>query len=95
MNNILIVDDDKIFLKGIERRYGDKFNIFTVSSGRDAIELISNGTIFSVVLSDYHMPHMNGVQLFNEIDKIDSSIIKVLITGYADLNIAQPEGQAG
>ncbi len=56
---ILFVDDDLILLSVAERAFGEEFELVTVSSGFDAIEMMAKQT-FDLVLLDHQMPILDG-----------------------------------
>lgn len=72
MNRILIVDDQPEITELVEEFLTIYFeektttNIETASSGQAALELISK-SIYDLVITDYHMPGFNGVDLLKEI----------------------------
>lgn len=66
---VLIVDDDPISLEIIAedlREYG--YQVTTATNGREAFELIRTGQ-FRLVVSDWQMPYMSGLELCQEIRK--------------------------
>lgn len=87
-NKILIVDDDKLLLSGIKRRYGNLFQLNYAFSGKEALELLENGEKFAVIMSDYYMPGMNGIEFLTNVSSFNPEAVKVLITGNADVNMA-------
>lgn len=97
-SHILIVDDEKNMLVTLEDILEDLgYDISTASSGLLALEVMRTKTI-DVVLMDYKMPGMNGVETFREIKKIDPSVKLIFITAYYEENIineALAEGVVG
>lgn len=87
-NKILFVDDDEILLSGIKRRYDGIYSFSFATSGKDALELLENGKEFAVIISDFYMPGMNGIQFLTQASAIIPEAVKVLITGNADINMA-------
>lgn len=74
LNNreILIVDDNPTNLEILKRQVSDlKFKSRSASSGAQALEMLSQahnlGSPFAMVLSDFDMPEMNGMELGNAI----------------------------
>lgn len=81
--NILIVDDFKTMLTiidGVLKQLGFK-NIDQASSGQHALEKIKN-TKYSLILSDWNMEPMNGLELLKEVRKNSETkaIPMILIT---------------
>lgn len=89
---ILIVDDEVKVLdalkKTLERSKQFKSDIFVVDSGLKALDIIKNQD-FDLVLSDYKMPKMDGVEVLTKIKEINPDTVRILITGYSDLEIAR------
>jgi len=48
-----------------------------------------NNQEFDLVMADYMMPGMNGVELLKKVKEMNPNIVRVLITGYSDGNIAK------
>lgn len=85
---ILIVDDDLNMLDSVSlllREYG-----FTITSCCDASEVsvqVSENNFYAV-LSDIKMPDISGIELLDRIHAIDSDLPVILMTAYAELDIA-------
>lgn len=87
-HTILVVDDDPYVLESIStllRAYG--FTITTCDGANSAIQEIQRNPV-DVVLTDIKMPGMTGVDLLGMIHKFDSQIPVVLMTAYAELDVA-------
>jgi len=85
--SILFVDDDENILHSFKRDFGKKYNVITASSGLDALEIINSNKTFPVIISDYKMPGMNGIEFLEEARKISPLSRSIILTGYADLQI--------
>ena len=81
---VLIVDDDKSVLKGIKLNLGRKYDLTVALSGKEALELIKRGEMFSVVVVDYVMPEMNGADFLQEMRLLNQSTVPILLTGAAN-----------
>lgn len=65
---ILYVDDSKTalrFISNLLKRYN--FDVLTASSGSEALEILENNLDISLLLTDFIMPKMDGVELTKEI----------------------------
>ena len=82
---ILFVDDDPKILKGVVRQFEDIFDLETANGPEDALELLENSEPFAVVVTDMRMPGMNGIQLLREIRRRSKDTVRMLLTGFADL----------
>ena len=82
---VLFVDDDPKILKGVLRQFEDVFDLETASGGEEALGLIDNTEPFAVVVSDMRMPSMNGIELLKQIRRRSKNTVRMLLTGFADL----------
>ena len=87
-NRVLFVDDDPKILAALRRQLRKKVEIETVTSGRDGLDTIRREGPFSVVVTDYCMPEMNGIEFLTEVRKVAPETVRMLLTGSADLNAA-------
>jgi two-component system NtrC family sensor kinase len=62
--SLLIVDDDERMLRAYVRALGMEHDVVTASDGREAIELLSSGTVADVIVSEVGMPDVDGPQLY-------------------------------
>ncbi|MEE9441774.1 MAG: HD domain-containing phosphohydrolase [candidate division Zixibacteria bacterium] len=86
MHTILVVDDEEGVLKSLRRLLkSPKVKVITATSGREAIEHLKNNNI-SLIISDQRMPEMTGVQFLNKARDISPETIRILLTGYADID---------
>ena len=85
---ILLVDDDEMVLSGYKRTLYNKYTVFTAESGKKGLELIRQKGPFAVVVSDFKMPEMNGNEFLSIVKEIAPDTVRMMLTGYADLNTA-------
>lgn len=88
MHSILFVDDEQNILSSMRRQLRKFFDVHTDSSPESALTKLRNGERFAVVVSDYRMPVMNGVEFLGLVRKICPDSTRVMLTGYADLDNA-------
>jgi len=88
IEKILIVDDEKNLLAGLERQLRGAFNIVTAESGALGLEVLSEEGPFAVVVSDMQMPEMNGIQFLVKANEICPDAVRMMLTGNADLETA-------
>lgn len=87
-NTILIVDDEENILKSLERLLENEgYRMFFANSGDKGLEIIKREDI-QMVISDHRMPGMDGLKFLSEIKKILPDTIRIMLTGYADVDIA-------
>ena len=93
MNNInhaqiLLVDDDESYLASMRRIFRGHFKIVTTKDPILALKIFELQGPFAVVISDFQMPFMNGIQLFSKIFAMDKHVQRIMLTGHADLQMA-------
>ena len=83
-NRILFVDDEETILSGFRLTIGRHYDVFVASSGIQGLEVFEKEGPFSVVVSDFQMPGMNGAEFLKAIRSIDSEVVTMLLTGAAN-----------
>lgn len=87
-NKILLVDDDAMVLAGLKRQLRAQFRIETALSGEEALKIIDEKGPFAVVVSDYYMPGMNGIDFLCKVKTVDPDTVRMMLTGSADMSTA-------
>jgi CheY-like chemotaxis protein len=84
LSNILLVDDNRDGL--LVRRLLLEELGYTVSVARNGEEGLASfqSDSFDVVVADYKMPRMNGVELIQQIRKIDPNARVILLSGFVE-----------
>ncbi|MBZ0156910.1 MAG: response regulator [Alphaproteobacteria bacterium] len=86
--SILVVDDDPFVLDSASLLLGSYGNsVVSSPNGREALSHFKEGT-FDVVVTDIKMPSMSGIELLEQIRSLDPQVPVILMTAYADLDIA-------
>ena len=86
--NILIVDDDegiRFFLSEALQKEGYRFH--TAQSGEQALEEIEKES-FDLILLDYNLPQMNGMETFSRIREKAPEQVVILITAFGNKDLA-------
>lgn len=82
---VLFVDDESNILSALNRLFRQAgYTILTANSGQEALQLLAQHPI-DLVISDMRMPEMNGAELLEKVYVQDPSIVRILLTGYADI----------
>lgn len=82
---ILCVDDERNVLRALERIFlDDDYEILTAGSGQEGLEILETEPDIQVVISDYRMPGMNGVDFLREVYSRHPDTIRIVLSGYAD-----------
>ncbi len=93
---ILTVDDDpgvsRAVARDLRRRYGERYRIVRAESGDASLDALHQmklrGEQVAVILADYRMPQMNGIEFLELAMDIYPAARRVLLTAYADTNAA-------
>ncbi|MEW6739355.1 MAG: sigma-54-dependent transcriptional regulator [Nitrospirota bacterium] len=88
MNKVLIVDDDKVIrlsLSEILRNNG--FLPVDASSGKQALRFFEKENPSAVIL-DLKMPDMDGIEVLQELKRINPDVSIIIITAYGDVDTA-------
>jgi CheY-like chemotaxis protein len=85
---ILFVDDDLNVLSGFQRVLRGRFQVETAFNAEKALEKLRTDPEIAVIVSDYRMPAMNGIEFLTETIKEWPTYIRVLLTGEADTRAA-------
>ena len=96
--NILIVDDHQIVRDGIIALLSGEENIsvdYEVSSGKEALEVLSHKPDIQLVLTDIEMPGMDGAELVRQICKDFPQIKCIALTMHGDRGVAGNMLRAG
>ncbi len=87
-HTILIVDDEINNLQLLKRTFRNKYKILTASNGLEGLEVLKNNIDdISLIVSDHKMPIMEGTKFLEEANKIAPDVIKILLTGFSDIEI--------
>lgn len=82
--NLLIIDDEVDITKALERQFRRKYNVFATTDAAKALKIMETKKI-QVVLSDQRMPGMTGVDFFTRIKDKYPDALKLILTGYSDI----------
>jgi len=91
LHKVLVVDDSILFRKQMFKMLENLlFTVFTAKHGEEALEIIAEHPDISLVITDYHMPKMDGFKLTQEIRQIykkeDLSIIALSSNSDSEIN---------
>src|SRR5579871_6920208 len=93
---ILTVDDDpsvsRAIARDLRRRYGERNRIVRAESGEQALDALRQmklrGDQVAVILADYRMPGLSGIEFLERAMDIYPYARRVLLTAYADTSAA-------
>lgn len=86
MVKILCVDDERNVLKALRRLFMDEddYDIMLAESGEEGLEILAEENDIRLVVSDYRMPGMNGVEFLSQVFEKWPDTIRIVLSGYAD-----------
>jgi two-component system NtrC family response regulator len=88
MKTILVVDDEPNYLIVLSEILRDEgFEVFTAEGGKKGLPIVQEADL-DLVISDMKMPGMDGIQLLENIKKINRQLPVILITAYAEVEKA-------
>ena len=85
--NVLCIDDEENVLRALQRSFRkETFNVYTALSGKEGLKILENLSVH-LIIADFRMPQMNGVEFFTKAKKIQPDAIRVLLSGYASIDM--------
>ncbi|MGD2099030.1 MAG: SpoIIE family protein phosphatase [Desulfobacterales bacterium] len=87
-DKVLLVDDDAMVLAGLKRQLRSQFRVDTALSGEDALKQVQENGPYAVIVSDFMMPGMNGVEFLAVVKKTSPDTVRMMLTGTADMPTA-------
>lgn len=84
---VVFVDDDEIEIENMNDYFG-KNTEFSLNSYLDPEDVIKNfhKDKPNIIISDYNMPNMNGIELLKKIKSINSEVEFIIVSGFDDIN---------
>ena len=83
---ILCVDDEESLLHALKRVFKPRFEVITTTSPDEALDLLDRHPDVAVILSDYRMPGMNGLELLRAVRARHPLISRAVLSGQIDLH---------
>src|SRR6266404_2253285 len=84
-HSILCVDDEVDNVEALERLFRRKYNVLKATSGAEALKIIATEKV-SLIVTDQRLPNMTGVEFLSESMKIQPDTIRILLTGFTDID---------
>ena len=83
MRTILLVDDELEILKSlgeILNRFG--YTVIARAEAQAALSVVREGTKIDLVITDYRMPVMDGLEFLNSLRQLDTTVPVIILTAY-------------
>jgi DNA-binding NtrC family response regulator len=88
-HKIMLVDDEKLVLSALERSLRrEGYELIIISSALEALAYLRHDSNIDIIISDHRMPKMTGLELLIEVRRLFPNIVRMLLTGHAELNVA-------
>lgn len=97
--NVLVVDDSAMMRKIVQknlRELGADLTFVEAGDGKEALEVFAKGGV-DLVLTDWNMPNMTGIELVRELRKLDpdKKVPIIMVTSEATADKVKEAVQAG
>ncbi|MBU1107838.1 MAG: sigma-54 dependent transcriptional regulator [Candidatus Riflebacteria bacterium] len=87
-HNILIVDDEKSILFSLKAALSKEgYQVKSAENPSEALKFFEPGA-FQVIISDYNMPGMSGMEFLKQVKQIDPEAVFILMTAYGSEKLA-------
>lgn len=83
--HVLYIDDEVHNLSAFKASFRRTYVVHTAESAEQARKILEENTVH-IIISDQRMPQMTGIQFFESIVDAFPDPIRMLLTGYADIN---------
>lgn len=87
-NKVLFVDDEQKILDSFMLNLKRRYDIHLALGPEEALARIASDGPFQVVVSDYKMPGMNGVELLSKVMAVSPKTVRIMLTGHADMDVS-------
>ena len=82
---LAFIDDEQRILRSMKLLFRKTHDVFITTDPTEYIDYIKNNHVH-VAVSDQRMPERVGVDILREVKEVSPSTMRILLTGYADLN---------
>jgi len=84
---LLFVDDEERILRSLAPLFRGRYRVLTTTDAREALAILLREQVH-VIISDQRMPLMLGAELLRKAREISPSTMRILLTGYSDIEAA-------
>lgn len=84
---MLVLDDEEVIVEQLKEIFEDDYEVFTSTDPIKALDMIKKEKI-DLIISDQKMPKMTGTNFFVGAKNENQDVVRILLTGYSDLNAA-------
>lgn len=93
--HVVIVDDEKGVRESLSKVFSEAGYLVTaVADAASALQLVRE-TVVQALITDLYMPGMDGLDLLEQVSRLDSKIVSIVMTGYGTIDAAVKAMKAG
>lgn len=86
MEKLLYVDDEDLNLQLFKLNFRSDYQVITVCNPTDALVYLNDSDI-KVVVTDYKMPQMNGMQFVEKVKVVRPDMVCIMLSGYLESEV--------
>lgn len=87
-HTILVVDDEKYIVRSLQRTLVDAgYNVLVATSGMEGLKILQEEKEVSLVVSDYRMPMMDGIEFLQRVKDGWQDVVRIMLTAYNDIAV--------
>lgn len=87
-SKVLVVDDEDQLLHAFRLRLRDQYDVRCASDGWEGLEILEEEGPFAVVVSDWKMPNIDGMQFLGEVMRRSPDTVRIMLTGFGAKHLA-------
>lgn len=86
MKKVLVIEDDEPFCWLLEKILGNKYKVFIMNDGMEALSWLSSGNTPDLIISDIRMPSLDGLQLLENLKQsgLYRDIPVIILSNFVD-----------
>ncbi|MBW5446149.1 response regulator [Cohnella sp. CFH 77786] len=90
---IIVAEDEPLLRKTLVSQIQNTDELFQVicasNNGESVLQFMKNTQVPDIIITDIHMPVLDGIELINTVEKIYPSVKKIIISGYSEFEYAR------
>ncbi len=92
---ILLIDDDEWIRDSLSLFFeAESCHLIALETAEEGLEALKRQD-YEIIIADYRLPGMDGLEFFNRIQKTHPDTMKILITAYGSENVVSKAKEMG